>query len=42
MRWKKNAMPVLVNPVLIEHAKRRQASIENRIADRITAFSGSM
>ena len=42
MRWKKNAMPVLVNPALIEHAKRRQASVENRIADRITAFSGSM
>jgi len=42
MRWKKTAVPVLVNPALIEHAKRRQASIENRIADRITAFSGSM
>jgi uncharacterized membrane protein len=31
-----------VNPALIEHARQRQASIENRIADRITAFSGSM
>jgi uncharacterized membrane protein len=33
---------LLVNPALIEHARQRQASIENRIADRITAFSGSM
>jgi uncharacterized membrane protein len=39
---KKTALPQLVNPALIEHAKRRQASVENRIADRITAFSGSM
>jgi uncharacterized membrane protein len=31
-----------VNPALIEDARRRRASIENRIADRITAFSGSM
>jgi uncharacterized membrane protein len=32
----------LVNPALIEHARRRRESVENRIADRITAFSGSM
>ena len=32
----------LINPALIEHARERQASLENRIADRITAFSGSM
>jgi uncharacterized membrane protein len=32
----------LVNPALIEHARQRRQSIENRIADRITAFSGSM
>jgi uncharacterized membrane protein len=30
------------NPVLVEHAKQRAESIQNRIADRITAFSGSM
>jgi uncharacterized membrane protein len=36
------AMPELINPALIEHAKERRQSIENRIADRITAFSGSM
>jgi uncharacterized membrane protein len=32
----------LVNPALIEHARERRQSVENRIADRITAFSGSM
>jgi len=32
----------LVNPVLVEHARQRRESIENRVADRITAFSGSM
>jgi uncharacterized membrane protein len=32
----------LINPALIEHARRRRESVENRIADRITAFSGSM
>jgi uncharacterized membrane protein len=32
----------LVNPALIEHARLRRQSLENRIADRITAFSGSM
>src|SRR5262249_12524421 len=32
----------MLNPALIEHARRRRQSIENRIADRITDFSGSM
>jgi len=32
----------VVNPALIEHARQRRESVENRIADRITAFSGSM
>jgi uncharacterized membrane protein len=32
----------LVNPALAEHARKRATSLENRIADRITAFSGSM
>jgi uncharacterized membrane protein len=31
-----------LNPVLVEHARARAESIENRVADRITAFSGSM
>ena len=32
----------LVNPALVRHARERAESVENRIADRITAFSGSM
>jgi uncharacterized membrane protein len=32
----------IVNPALLEHARQRRSSIENRIADRVTAFSGSM
>jgi uncharacterized membrane protein len=32
----------LVNPALIEHARQRRERVENRVADRITAFSGSM
>jgi uncharacterized membrane protein len=30
------------NPALAEHARQRAESLQNRIADRITAFSGSM
>jgi uncharacterized membrane protein len=30
------------NPVLVEQAKKRAESVQNRIADRITAFAGSM
>jgi uncharacterized membrane protein len=30
------------NPVLVAHAKQRAASVQNRIADRITAFAGSL
>jgi uncharacterized membrane protein len=30
------------NPALVEHARERAESLQNRIADRITAFSGSM
>jgi uncharacterized membrane protein len=30
------------NPALAQHAQARAHSIENRIADRITAFAGSM
>jgi uncharacterized membrane protein len=32
----------LINPALVEHAKQRRESVENRAADRITTFSGSM
>jgi uncharacterized membrane protein len=34
--------PRLANPALLEHARERSKSIENRAADRVTAFSGSM
>ena len=30
------------NPALAEHAKQRAESVQNRIADRITTFAGSM
>jgi uncharacterized membrane protein len=30
------------NPALVRQADQRARSIENRIADRITAFAGSM
>ena len=29
----------LVSPALIEHSRRRRVSLENRIADRITALA---
>jgi uncharacterized membrane protein len=30
------------NPALVEHAKKRAENVQNRIADTITAFAGSM
>ena len=43
------AHPILVerlsqeqNPALVRHAEERAASAQNRIADQITAFAGSM
>jgi uncharacterized membrane protein len=36
------ALPLEPNPVLVEQARKRAESVQNRIADRITAFSGSM
>jgi uncharacterized membrane protein len=35
-------LPLQPNPVLVEHARQRAESVQNRIADRITAFAGSM
>jgi uncharacterized membrane protein len=35
-------LPLEPNPALLEHAKQRAASVQNRIADQITAFAGSM
>jgi uncharacterized membrane protein len=35
-------LPLEPNPVLVEHAEQRAQNAQNRLADRITAFSGSM
>jgi uncharacterized membrane protein len=35
-------LPIQANPALVEHAEQRAESLQNRIADRITAFAGSM
>jgi uncharacterized membrane protein len=35
-------LPLEPNPVLVEQARQRAESLQNRVADRITAFSGSM
>ena len=35
-------LPLEPNPALVEHAKQRAESVQNRIADQITAFAGSM
>jgi uncharacterized membrane protein len=32
----------LINPALVEHAEERAKSFENRVADHITDFAGSM
>jgi hypothetical protein len=35
-------LPVPVNPALLKHADQRRQHLENRIADQITRFAGSM
>jgi uncharacterized membrane protein len=35
-------LPVPINPALLKHADQRRQSLENRIADQITRFAGSM
>jgi uncharacterized membrane protein len=35
-------LPLEPNPVFVEQARERAKSVENRVADRITAFAGSM
>src|SRR3954464_2173441 len=35
-------LPIQANPALVEHAEERAASVQNRIADQITTFAGSM
>src|SRR6266446_357604 len=34
--------PEPINPVLVKHAEKRAENAQNRVADGITAFSGSM
>jgi uncharacterized membrane protein len=34
--------PVEPNPAVVRHAQERAQSLQNRVADRITAFAGSM
>ena len=35
-------LPAEPNPALVQHAQQRARNLQNRIADRITAFAGSM
>ena len=35
-------MPPVPHPALVEHAHERAQKVQNRIADRITAYAGSM
>ena len=45
LRWlliPNRKLPPPVNPALLKHAEKRAANAQNRAADRITAFSGSM
>ena len=36
------ALPPPINPALLKHSQQRAEGIQNRIADKITAFAGSM
>src|ERR1043165_2539936 len=35
-------LPLEPNPAVVEHARQRAESVQNRIADQITTFAGSM
>ena len=35
-------VPVIRHPALVEHAQQRAENVQNRIADRITKYAGSM
>jgi uncharacterized membrane protein len=35
-------LPLEPNPALLEHAQERAENVQNRIADKITTFAGSM
>jgi uncharacterized membrane protein len=36
------SVPMPINPALLKHAEQRRKNLENRIADQITRFAGSM
>jgi uncharacterized membrane protein len=43
LRWfVQRPLPKPINPALLEHDKERAEELQNRVADKITAFSGSM
>ena len=35
-------LPQPINPALLKHREERARDVQNRVADRITTFSGSM
>jgi uncharacterized membrane protein len=35
-------LPLPINPALVKHDEQRAQDVQNRVADKITAFSGSM
>ena len=37
-----NRLPPPINPALVKHSEERARAAQNRMADKITAFSGSM
>jgi uncharacterized membrane protein len=39
---RQRTLPPIPHPALIEHAQERAEKLQNRIADRITAYAGSM
>jgi len=39
---RQRTLPPIPHPALVEHAQERAENIQNRIADRITAYAGSM
>jgi uncharacterized membrane protein len=43
LRWfVPHPLPEPINPALLKHQEQRARDVQNRVADRITAFSGSM
>jgi uncharacterized membrane protein len=42
LRERLSHLPKEPNPALVEHAEQRAQSVQNRIADQITTFAGSM